>query len=216
MNTGLLDFPRGLYQDLRLWLVPIGVGMDWWGTEVDCPKGYIVAYGQTVKIGDYPRLFKLWGVTYGGSVATGTFGVPDMRGRMSVGKDNMGGTSASRAVVQITGGTLGSVGGTESVTLTTTHLPASGLSIPSLSYSGSASINSRYDSAGPTLVGNAFTTGPTQVNTAPDVTGGDSAGTLTGSSSGSTGTGTTGVMGSGGAHSNLPPAIICNYIIRAG
>ena len=58
--------------------------------------------------------------------ANKTIALPDLRGRVTAGKDNMGGTTASRltsAGSGITGTTLGVAGGTETHTLTSAQMP---------------------------------------------------------------------------------------------
>jgi len=61
-------------------------------------------------------LFAVVAYTYGGSGAS--FSLPDLRGRAIAGKDDMGGTAASRltsAVSGVTGTTLGNAGGSQNV-----------------------------------------------------------------------------------------------------
>lgn len=56
-----------------------------------------------------------------------TFNVPDLRGRTTAGRDNMGGSAANRlttAGAGIAGVNLGDAGGAQTVTLTTTEMPA--------------------------------------------------------------------------------------------
>lgn len=48
-----------------------------------CPKGWVVANGQTMSIAQNQALFALLGTTYGGNGAS-TFAVPDLRGRVAV------------------------------------------------------------------------------------------------------------------------------------
>lgn len=124
MNLGLASFPRGL-GDLLTWLVPTGTGMDYWGTTL--PKGFVWGNGQTLAIAQYPRLYKVFGTTYGGDGIT-TFAVPDKRGRMSAGKDDMGGAAAANRITNagsgIVGTTLGASGGAETVALATANVPA--------------------------------------------------------------------------------------------
>lgn len=61
---------------------------------------------------------------FGSGNGSTTFNIPDLRGRVIIGKDNMGGASANRAVVQIAGGTMGATGGVEQLALTISQLPA--------------------------------------------------------------------------------------------
>lgn len=70
------------------------------GTVLDfagatAPNGWLLCFGQSLLRTDYPNLFTAIGITYG--AADGThFTVPDCRGRVGAGKDDMGGTAASR------------------------------------------------------------------------------------------------------------------------
>jgi microcystin-dependent protein len=59
--------------------------------------------------------------------ANKTIALPDLRGRVTAGKDNMGGSAASRVTTAgsgIDGATLGATGGAQSHTLTTSEIPA--------------------------------------------------------------------------------------------
>jgi microcystin-dependent protein len=48
------------------------------------PRGYALAQGQELQIGQYPAQFAIFGTTYGGN-GTSTFKLPDMRGRVPIG-----------------------------------------------------------------------------------------------------------------------------------
>ena len=50
--------------------------------------------------------------------------VPDLRGRVVAGKDDMGGSAASRLTSALTGSTLGAAGGSQTHTLTTAEMPS--------------------------------------------------------------------------------------------
>jgi microcystin-dependent protein len=73
------------------------------------PQGWALCNGQLLSISDYAALFSLIGNTYGGDGQT-TFAVPNLSGRAVVHNGS--------------GYTLGQAGGTETVTLTVTQLPA--------------------------------------------------------------------------------------------
>ena len=64
-------------------------------------------------------MFTAIGTTYGVGDGSTTFALPDMRGRIAAGQDDMGGTSANRltgAGSGFDGDILGGVGGTETHT----------------------------------------------------------------------------------------------------
>lgn len=84
------------------------------------PANTLEAYGQAVSRVTYQTLFSHIGTTYGAGDGVTTFNLPDLRGRMMIGMDNMGGASANR-VTAAAASTLGGVGGTE--TMTMEHLP---------------------------------------------------------------------------------------------
>jgi microcystin-dependent protein len=73
------------------------------------PHGWAFTNGQLLPINQNQALFALLGTTYGGNGVT-TFALPDLRGRVAIGTDNLF--------------FLGGQFGTEFVTLTTDQLPA--------------------------------------------------------------------------------------------
>jgi len=78
------------------------------------PRGWALCDGQLLPIAQNQALFALLGVTYGGNGTT-TFGLPDLRGRVPV---HQGDGPATSPYV------IGQSGGTETVTLLTTQIPA--------------------------------------------------------------------------------------------
>jgi len=96
-----------------------------WADDV-CPAGYLFCNGQAVLRATYATLFALFGTTYGAGDGSTTFNMPDLRGRLALGKDNMGGVDAARVTSASTGGaqadTLGGVGGAQTHTLITAEL----------------------------------------------------------------------------------------------
>jgi hypothetical protein len=77
------------------------------------PAGYLLAFGQTISRTDYAGLFAVCGTTYGAGNGSTTFNLPDLRGRVIAGKDNMGGNAAGRLSAVINGTALGAAGGAE-------------------------------------------------------------------------------------------------------
>lgn len=81
------------------------------------PAGTLLLDGTCYSQTTYAALFAVIGTTYGSACGAGNFPVPDMRGRLAAGKDNMGGSAAGRIGTVstdsgvIVGATLGSVGG---------------------------------------------------------------------------------------------------------
>lgn len=103
--------------------MPAGVVLPFAGATA--PNFYLLCFGQSLLRASYPALFDAIGTTYGSADGT-HFNVPDLRGRAVVGKDNMGGSAASRVttIASITGTTLGSAGGEQAHTLSTAEMPS--------------------------------------------------------------------------------------------
>jgi microcystin-dependent protein len=94
---------------------PIGVILPYGGTSA--PTGWLFAYGQDVSRTTYAALFAVYGTAYGVGDGSTTFTLPDLRGRVIAGQDDMGGTSANRLTGLtdgVNGDTLGASGGRES------------------------------------------------------------------------------------------------------
>jgi microcystin-dependent protein len=98
--------------------MPVGVVVPFAGST--SPAGWELCYGQAISRTTYAGLFTTIGTTYGSGDGSTTFNVPDLRGRVSAGKDDMGGTAASRltSTVLTASNTLGATGGTQTHTLT--------------------------------------------------------------------------------------------------
>lgn len=106
-------------------LAPAGVVLPFAGSTA--PTGWLLCFGQAVSRTTYADLFTALGTTYGAGDGSTTFALPDLRGRVPGGKDNMGGSAASRlttAGAGVDGVTLGAAGGAQTHTLTTAQIPA--------------------------------------------------------------------------------------------
>lgn len=94
--------------------VPIGAQMAYAGGAA--PGGWLLCYGQQVSRTTYALLFAIISTTYGIGDGATTFNLPDKRGRVSIGTDNMGGSAANRitsAVCSLNGTTQGAAGGSQ-------------------------------------------------------------------------------------------------------
>jgi len=84
-------------------------------------------YNREISPGVSTPLFLALGTTYGVGNGSTTFNIPDLRGRVVAGQDDMGGTSADR-LTDLTGGingdTLGATGGAETHTLSIAEMPS--------------------------------------------------------------------------------------------
>ena len=115
---------RWLITNTGVSALPIGVVMPYAGAAA--PAGWLLCFGQNVSRTTYAALFAAIGTGFGVGDGSTTFGLPDLRGRVVAGKDNMGGASADRlsGYGGFDGDTLGAVGGTQSHILATTEIPA--------------------------------------------------------------------------------------------
>ena len=102
----------------------VGSIVPWGGTSA--PTGWLECDGSAVSRTTYASLFTAISTTYGVGDGSSTFNLPDIRGRTIAGKDNMGGSAANRLTSgsTIDGSTLGTAGGGQTHTLTTSELAA--------------------------------------------------------------------------------------------
>lgn len=127
MTSGLLKTTNRLseltgnlataYSNIRLdQSLPIGIIMPFTGSTT--PSGWALCYGQAISRTQYAGLFAVIGTQYGAGNGSTTFNVPDLRGRVVAGRDNMGGTAANNLTETFFGtptNALGNVGGNESL-----------------------------------------------------------------------------------------------------
>lgn len=191
----LSDDVKSLIQAASLSGMPIGAGVEWY--EDTLPSSdFLWANGGVHNIADYPVLGARWGSKYGGDGLT-TFGVPDKRDRVGVGKGDMGGAVAANRITSPDTKVLGQTGGVESVTLTAAQIPAHTHPVTDPGHFHSISILNGGGSSGNFGVGDNGNMQPANTDTK---TTGITVGANT---------------GGGGAHTNLQPFVVCNYIIRA-
>lgn len=172
------------------------------------PPGWMFCYGQSISRTTYAALFAAIGTTYGSDDAA-TFKVPDIRGRVVAGQDDMGGSSANRLTNQsggLDGDTLGAVGGAETHTLTAAQAPANmtGSTSSDGAHTHSITNGGSILRAGPSNL--AFTSTGGTIGTADLATVSAGAHTHT----------TTVNPGGGAAHNNVQPTIVLNKIIFHG
>jgi microcystin-dependent protein len=94
------------------------------------PVGYALCNGQTMPITQNTALFSLLGTFYGGN-GTSTFALPDLRGRLPIHQGQGVGLSSY---------TIGQTGGTETVTLLTSQIPAHTHALGAFNGAGSTSM----------------------------------------------------------------------------
>jgi microcystin-dependent protein len=186
--------------------IPIGGSLDFWGDTAP-NSAFAFPYGQAISRTTYATLFSLLGTTYGVGNGSTTFNLPDVRGRVVAGKDNMGGTGAGRMQTGnggVDGTTLGAAGGADTQTLTLAQLPTGITS----TVTGTCSSSNILTADSPTTsfstgtsgatVWRAFSNGSTQTIITTVAVSGSSTSNNT----------------SGNAHTIVQPTIVANKLIR--
>ena len=164
-------------------LVPIGALVPFAGATA--PANWLFAYGQSLVRADYLELAAALGIVSGTN-----FTLPDLRGRVVAGRDNMGGTPANRltsGVSGIDGTSLGAAGGNQNL-----HQHGHSVTDPGHTHSVTSVAVTGDGAATPS-------SGLGEVST----------------STGSATTGITVANAGTGASQNVQPTIILNWIIRA-
>lgn len=148
---------------------PVGTLMPFVGATA--PDRWVLCFGQTITNAsvDYPDL---WAVLDAAFKSGTSLIVPDLRGRIPVGLDNMGGSDAGRLSVS---NTMGGSGGTQTHTLTVGEMP------------------SHDHATGESIFGLGFVAFGA---------GGQGVATVSGS------------RGGGGAHNNMQPYLLLNWILK--
>ncbi len=174
--------------------MPTGAVVPFGGSSA--PTGFLLCYGQAISRTTYATLFGIISTTYGTGDGSTTFNLPDLRGRVVAGQDDMGGVSADRLTGQtggVDGDTLGGSGGAETHTLTEAELA---------SHSHAAAMQQAFqESSGIT-------------RTALGTTADDRDGVYRTSVSDGGGNLLIANTGSDSAHNNVQPTFILNYIIK--
>ncbi|KFC73186.1 hypothetical protein FG93_01930 [Bosea sp. LC85] len=147
--------------------------------------------------------------------------LPDLRGRVVAGRDNMGGTAAGRlTAATVNGSPLGAAGGAETGTLTIAQLPTvTPAGSISASVSGSVTISDPGHTHGVNASGTNVVVSTTSSNaTVPVASNNNTTSSPTGITAGFSGSVSAGFsgtpFGSGQAHSKLQPTQIANKIMR--
>ncbi len=168
---------------------PAGIIKIFAGPESILPEGYLICDGAAVNRTTYASLFTAIATRYGSGDGSTTFNIPDLRGRVPAGVDNMGGVAANRltsTTMSPDGNTLNASGGSQLLQAHTHTLtdPGHVHAYTTVGSSGAAG-------GAPNLQ-----SGTAGANTASATTG------ITAASTG------------GGAGQNVQPTLLINYIIK--
>lgn len=105
--------------------IPTGVMLDYMvnSTNPSVPSGWLLCNGQAVSRITYEDLFTLLSTSYGTGDGSTTFNLPDKRGKVIAGFDNMGGSSANN-IANSQADTVNGFMGAETHTLSTSEIPS--------------------------------------------------------------------------------------------
>lgn len=134
LNVHIRDNMTFLYNKTDENAIPSGALMPYAGSSA--PNGWLLCDGSAVSRTTYAALFSAIGTSFGNGDGSTTFNVPDMRGRVPAGIDNMGGSSANR-VTDSAADSVGGDFGSETHTLTESEIPEHNHSIDRRSGGGS-------------------------------------------------------------------------------
>lgn len=177
-------------------LPPTGGLMPYAGSSA--PTGWLVCDGSAVSRTTYDDLYAAIGTTYGSGDGSTTFNLPNLKGRTIVGRDSTDSDFDA----------LGETRGTKTHTLTTSEIPAHNHSVtdPGHTHTGSTTNQLEKDGSGFTSF--------TGIDLITSYYSFDMPSGLTLSINSSTTGITVGNTGGGGAHNNIQPSIVLNYIIK--
>jgi microcystin-dependent protein len=186
--------------------IPLGGLLPYIGASAP-NSAFALPYGQAISRTIYATLFSLINTAFGSGDGSTTFNLPDVRGRVIAGLDNMGGSNASRLSSVLSSTTLGATGGSPTQSIAQANLPA--LNWPVDEHGG----HSHQVNLG----------SPAAILTIHDGTGTafnfyDPNGGVGVANAGQALTTTTGITvssgGSGSALTTTQPTIVANYILR--
>jgi microcystin-dependent protein len=175
--------------------IPLGAMLPYTGSTAP-NTAFVLPFGQAISRTTYATYFSLVSTTFGTGDGSTTFNVIDMRGRLPIGQDNMGGSAASRVTTagsSIDGMTIGANGGGQNVSILQGNLPNVTLG-GSVTYAANSSgISYQPGGAGATVV-------------SAMASGGNTSATTTSVS--------ISLGGSGTVVNKMPPGIVVPYILR--
>ena len=151
------------------------------------PSGYLLCNGAAVSRSTYSALFTVVSSLYGNGDGSSTFNVPDLRGRFMAGYNAATSRLTSVSSDMVDGALIANTGGIQAVTITEAQLPSHTHDQGNLHFinGGDASQSGVYA---------VHRSDPNGVSVMIQ--------------------GSTGATGGGGTHSNIPPVITVNYIIK--
>jgi len=185
--------------------IPLGAGMDFWLPTAPS-SAFAFPTGQAISRTTYATLFAAMGTTYGVGDGSTTFNLPDKTGRVSAMKEAVA-TRLTSGISGVDGATMGSAAGGQSQTLTVAQIPSHQHNVYLKDPGHTHTTNASRAVGGASYGGSNFTDATAIIDSA-------TTGITIGSVNGTANDNQTAASGSGGAHNNVQPTIVCNYIIR--
>lgn len=178
-------------------LLPPGLGPLPWSLASE-PTGWIFADGRTLLAASPYSALRAAYIAASfpfGQDGSGNPKIPDMRGRVPAGKDG-GAGRLTTAGSGVDGATLGASGGAQSHTLTSAQIPSHSHSVNDPGHAHTSDAAVKLPSSGNNY-NTPFAGGGNAISTDPATTGI-----------------TIGSTGGGGAHNNVQPVLVLNYIVK--
>jgi microcystin-dependent protein len=192
--------------------IPLGGAVPYFGNTAP-NSSFALPFGQAINRITYGALFAIVGTNYGAGDGSSTFNLPDLRGRVIAGFDDMGGVTANRLSAVMNSTSFNGRGGQAQITLGTGNLPP---------YTPSGAVSGTFSGGGSTgainqMVNSNITAGVSVIK--PMLADGNGAGsqtTVSVSASGSISAAFTGDAqgGSSTPLTTVQPTMVANYILR--
>lgn len=170
--------------------LPPGIVVPYAG--ITAPAGWLLANGSAVSRTTYAGLFSAIGTTYGAGDGSTTFNLPDMKGRVAVGKST-----------DTEFDTLGETGGAKTHTLTSAESGS-----PAHKHGAGSLSAPIYTDGSNVTIPNIYTPKTASYTTAANQTGNGLNTNCMGETANSS------AVNASSAHNNLQPYITLNYIIK--
>ena len=195
IKTGIADVCNTVAPAISGSVEPLGSGKLWF-LDTDPPEtDYLIADGRAISRTTYAAHFARFGTTYGVGDGSTTYNLPDFRGRVPLGGNSASLPNAKNAAYSTR--SLAATPGEETHVLTTSELPVHTHTLTDPGHAHASNSGAFVTSTAGADAAGAGTTFRSENNTASNTTGITIANT-----------------GSDGAHENMPPALVCNIIVK--